>query len=113
MIRAVVRVGDGNGSFVSQIPYSTGFESQPVSVAVADFDSDSFLDMIVANYATNSIVLLLGYGDGTFQDAKVVSIAYGSHPFSLVSGDFNNDRKLDFAVANYGTDNLKIMLQTC
>lgn len=71
------------------------------------------IDIIVANYATNSIVLLLGYGDGTFQDAKVVSIAYGSHPFSLVSGDFNNDRKLDFAVANYGTDNLKIMLQTC
>jgi hypothetical protein len=38
---------------------------------------------------------------------------YDARPFSVVIGDFNNDRKLDFAVANNGTDNLNIFLQTC
>jgi hypothetical protein len=37
---------------------------------------------------------------------------YGSLPFSAVVGDFDNGRKLDFAVVNKGTDNLKILLQT-
>jgi hypothetical protein len=42
------------------------------------------------------------------------SIGYESHPFSVVVVvDFKDDKKLDFAVANYGTDNLEIHLQTC
>ena len=31
----------------------------------------------------------------------------------MAVGDFNNDRKLDIAVANNGTDSLNILLQTC
>jgi hypothetical protein len=38
---------------------------------------------------------------------------YGSLPLSVAVGDFDNDRKLGFAVVNEGTDSLKILLQTC
>jgi hypothetical protein len=48
-----------------------------------------------------------------FADPVMLCMAYGTLPFSVAIGDFNNDRKLDFAAANEGIDNLKILLQIC
>jgi hypothetical protein len=105
--------GYGNGSFLNQRMYSTGSGSYPYSVAVGDFNNDTILDIIVANYGTNNLCVLLGLGNGTFASLILFSMNYGSHPFSVVVGDFNSDKKLDFAVANDGTDSLNIFLQTC
>jgi len=105
--------GWGNGSFASQTTYSTGFDSSPYSLAVGDFNNDTVLDFVVANYGTNNVGVFLGYGDGTFANMIVFPMKYGSHPFSVVVDDLNNDRKLDFAVANDGTDSLHVLLQTC
>jgi hypothetical protein len=104
-------LGFGNGSFVNQATYLTG--SHPCSVAVGDFNNDFILDIIVANYDDSSVVLLLGHRDSTFGNMVSIQLKYGSYPFSVLVGDFNNDRKLDFAVANNGTDSLQIFLQTC
>ncbi|CAF3377229.1 unnamed protein product [Rotaria socialis] len=106
-----VLLGYDNDSFANQATHSTGNNSQPYSITIADFNNDTLLDIIVTNYDADNVVILIGHGNGTFEDPKVFSIGYGSFPFSVVAGDFNRDRKLDFAVANYGTDNLKIMLQ--
>ncbi|CAF1150895.1 unnamed protein product [Adineta steineri] len=108
-----VFLGSGNGSFSNQTVYSTGISAEPYSVAYGDFNNDALLDIIVANYRASNVVILFGAGGGRFTDSKVYLVSYGSFPFSVVVGDFNNDTKLDFAVANYGTDNLKILLQTC
>ncbi|CAF4367094.1 unnamed protein product, partial [Adineta steineri] len=40
-------------------------------------------------------------------------LGFGSSPISLAVVDLNNDKQLDFAVVNEGTDNLKILLETC
>src|SRR5579871_6463493 len=40
------------------------------SVAVADFNRDGHQDIVAVGNATNTIVTLLGNGDGTFQAAK-------------------------------------------
>jgi hypothetical protein len=108
-----VFLGYGNGSFANQTTYSMGSGSYPYSVAVGDFDNDFILDIVVANYGTNNLAVLRGYGNGTFGNRVLIQLEYGSHPFSVLVGDFNNDRKLDFAVANSGTDSLQIFLQTC
>jgi hypothetical protein len=108
-----VLFGYGNGSFTNQTTYSTGFNFQPYSIAVGDFDNNGLPDIIVANYGTDNVAIFLGNGNGTFIDPKEFLIGYGALPFFVVVGDFNNDTKLDFAVANYGTDSLQIMLQTC
>ncbi|CAF2113451.1 unnamed protein product [Rotaria magnacalcarata] len=108
-----VFLGYGNGFFVNQKTFTTESESQPNAVAVGDFNNDMLLDIIVANYGINKVGLLLEHGNGLFVDIKMFSIGYGALPFSVSVGDFNNDRKLDFAVSNEGTDNLKIFLQTC
>ena len=103
----------GYGSFANQTTYSTGLYSSPYSVAVGDFNNDTRLDIVVTNYAINTLGVLLGRDYGTFATVILFSMDYGSHPFFIVVGDFNNDRKLDFAVANNGTDSLHILLQTC
>jgi hypothetical protein len=61
-----VFLGYGNGSFSNQTTYLTGPSSFPYSVAVGDFNNDTRLDIVVANYATNNLGVLLGYGNGTF-----------------------------------------------
>src|SRR5256885_667338 len=84
--------------------------SQPRSVAVADLNNDHHLDIVIANYGTNSIGILLGFGNGSFQDQTTYSTGYDSIPYSLAVADFNKDNQLDIAVANYGTDNIGILL---
>ena len=104
-------LGFGNGSFANQTTYLAG--SEPKFIAARDFNNDTIPDIVVANYGSNNLGIFLGYGDGTFAEMILVSLEYGSRPFFVLVGDFNNDRKLDFAVANNGTDSLYILLQTC
>lgn len=70
-------------------------------------------DIIVANYGTNTLLLLLGYHSQVFANRVLVQLEYGSQPFFILVGDLNNDRKLDFTVTCNGTDSLRIYLQTC
>jgi hypothetical protein len=102
-------LGCGNGSFPHQTTYSTDPDSSPYSVAVGGFNNDTILDFVVANYRTNCVGVFLGYGNGKFASMILFPMEYGSHLFFVVVGDFNNDRKLDFDVANDGTDSLHIL----
>ena len=110
-INVGILLGYGNGSFGNQTTYPTGF--YPHCVAVGDFDNDGMSDIIVAVYGASSVLVLFGYHSGTFADRVLIQLEFGSHPFSVLVGDFNNDRKFDFTVANSGTDSLQIYLQTC
>ena len=84
-----------------------------MSVIVADFNNDTRLDIVVTNQNDNDVSVLLGHGNGTFASLISFSLAFGSNPFLVATGDLDNDRKLDIVVANEGIDNLNILLQTC
>jgi hypothetical protein len=105
-----VLLGYGNGSFATVMLYSTGNKSSPIGVAVADFNNDSRLDIVVADHGTGSVGVLLGYGDGTFSNVKIYSTEIGSTLHSVTVGDFNNDDRMDIAVANYGTNSVGVLL---
>jgi hypothetical protein len=96
------------GTFASQVTFSTGDGSRPYSVAVGDINNDTHLDIVVANYGTNSIAALLGYGNGSFANAIITSLG-SSRPLSLAVGYLNNDHVLDIAVANYGTATIAVL----
>ena len=57
-VNIVILFGDGNGTFANSTSFSIGYDSQPYSVAVGDFDEDSSTDIAVANYGTNDVEIL-------------------------------------------------------
>jgi hypothetical protein len=65
------------------------------------------LDLVVTNYAGNSVSVLLGNGNGTF--APAVNTATPAAAF-VVIGDINYDEVPDLVVANYN-NNTVTMLQ--
>jgi hypothetical protein len=73
-------------------------ESFAFGVVTADFNKDGKLDVATAN-SSNTVSILLGNGDGTFQSPVNYSGPTGAQAFALVAGDFNNDGNLDLAVA--------------
>ncbi|CAF4784980.1 unnamed protein product [Rotaria socialis] len=83
-------LGNGNGTFKNQTTYTTGVSSQPSSVVVRNFSRDGQLDIAVANAGANNVALLLGKGDGTFENQPIYPLAIGS-PRSVAVADFNND----------------------
>jgi hypothetical protein len=99
-----------NGTFTDQRNYSTGYDSTPYAVAVADFNKDHRLDIAVANFDSHNIGIFLGIGNGTFRPQTTFSTG-SSRPRSIAVGDFNNDAKVDIAVVNYGIYNIGIFLQ--
>jgi hypothetical protein len=78
------------------------------------FDHDghlcNILDIAVANYGTNNIVVLFRLGDGIFLLGTLYSTGFRSQPFALATGDFNNDSRLDIAVVNYNSNNIGVFL---
>ena len=96
-------------TFYVKLTYSTGIGSAPSSVAIADFNNDTYLDIVVANSGTDSIIIFLGYGNGEFQSASNYSIGIRGNPSAVTTGDFNNDRIPDIAIANYGTSKILVL----
>ena len=80
----------------------------PTSIAVADFNGDGKLDLAVTNEGDNTVSILLGNGNGTFQSPT--SVAVGVAPEAIVTGDFNADGKADLAVANFSDNTISILL---
>jgi hypothetical protein len=105
-----ILLGYGNGTFVDVIPYSTGAGSAPLCVAVGDFNNDNRLDIAVSNSGTKTIVVLFGFGDGSFLLGTTYSTGIESLPYVLAIGDFNNDTRLDIAVANYESKDFGVFL---
>jgi hypothetical protein len=50
--------------------YSTGKGSTPFAIALADLNSDTHLDIAVANTNSNNVGVFLGYGNGTLDDKQ-------------------------------------------
>src|SRR5205823_2775502 len=61
------------------------------------------------NQSRNSVGVLLGNGDGSFQPVMNFDTG-GDFPESIAVGDFNGDGKLDVAVAHFKTNNVTVLL---
>jgi hypothetical protein len=92
-------LGKGDGTFQKPVVYSYPLG---VPIAVGDFNGDGKLDLVVTGAlgdggpSGNTVNVLLGNGDGTFQ-APLVSPTT-EFPTFVAVGDFNHDGKMDVAV---------------
>ena len=69
---------------------------------------DSILDIAVANKGENTIVVMFGNGDGTFE--KLIKHPVGRVPSKIIVDDFSNDKKIDLAVTNIDENIIDILL---
>jgi hypothetical protein len=64
------------------------------------------LDIVVANSGTNNVGIFLSNGSGTFSSQIAYSTGLDSQPYYVAVLDFDNDTRLDIAVANYGSNSV-------
>jgi hypothetical protein len=119
-----ILLNQGNGTFGAPVNYAVG--NGPFAVVAADFNGDGKLDLAVSNYCVhtyvspsvdgflcinppfdNTVSILLGNGDGTFQTAK--NNAAGNGPYQLVAADLNNDGKTDLVIADNVYENASVI----
>ncbi|CAF2018522.1 unnamed protein product [Rotaria magnacalcarata] len=82
----------------------------PRSIAVGDFNKDSWPDMVVANHIVNDIAIYFGQNGTSFSTPIQYPTGNGSTPYIVAVGDFTNDSILDIAVANFGTNSIGVFL---
>jgi hypothetical protein len=81
-------------SFGAAAAYGVSPGSSPHSVVTADLNGDGKLDLVTADSNSNSISVLLGNGNGTFQTAHTYStvdslLGFGKDPVAVAVGDFD------------------------
>ena len=72
----------------------------PASVEVADFNKDSFPDIVIANASDSSLSIFLNDGLGKFTEATGSPFFANRYPNDIAITDFNNDGNSDLCVAN-------------
>jgi FG-GAP-like repeat len=80
---------------------------------MADFNNDQKMDLVIANAGVNNVLILFGFGNGSFGNETSYSMGYDSRPYSVAVCDFDRDGWMDMAVANFGADYVEILLQPC
>ncbi len=100
-------------TFAPAMNFAAG--SGPLSVAVGDFNGDGQADLAVANSNSDDVLVLLnttatGATTPTFSPA--MNFITGTAPTSVAVGDVNGDGKADLAVANSGSGDVSVLLNT-
>ncbi len=68
-------------------------------------------DLVVTSTAGDAAWILLGTGKGAFSSTEF-GFATGTDPLWVAVGDFNGDHKPDLAVANSGSNNITVLINT-
>src|SRR6185295_2060806 len=106
-----VLLGNGAGGFGLPNSFYIGNGAFPFSLAVGDFNGDGKRDVVAANRGANGVSLLLGNGAGGFGVANTFDLGFAANfPESGATGDFNGDGRADAVTANFGSNNISVLL---
>ena len=70
-----------------------------------------YLTLLQLIKVSEQVVILYGYGNGSFELSRRYSTGFGSKPFGIVTADLDNDTHLEFVVALYGTGDIAILTE--
>ena len=116
---AVATIGASSGlatgvaAGTTSITASQGGAGSPSAIAVGSLNTltDGTPDLLVASQINNSVIVLLGNGDGTFTNPKqAISYVVGNQPSGIVVGTFNSntDSNLGFVVTNFADNSYSV-----
>jgi hypothetical protein len=89
-----VLLGDGQGGFAHTAMPAGRFASD---VAAADFNGDGHVDLAVAAWGSNDVIVRFGRGDGTFPSTARFTYAEGHGIYRVLAADLDRDGKADMA----------------
>src|SRR2546428_6567538 len=105
-----VFLGNGDGTFRPPVTYAVG--DGPTSIAVGNFNGnangDGTTDLVVANYLSTTVTVLVSNGDGTFQPPRTFDA--GISPAFVAVADFNGDYNQDLVVVNFFSTTIAVLL---
>jgi len=107
-----ILLGDGKGGFTLApgSPMAVESNPHPHGIAVADFNGDKKLDIVIDSWAENKLLVLYGNGDGTFAP-KGVKFDVGKWPYQRVrSADMNGDGIPDIITSNITSSSVTVLL---
>ncbi|MDZ4783891.1 MAG: VCBS repeat-containing protein, partial [Planctomycetia bacterium] len=78
------------------------------ALATGDFTGDGLIDAVLANGLEDTLLFLVGLGDGTFTPQTPFTLA--DAPSALAVADFNGDGRLDLAVGRRDSDRMTLFL---
>ncbi|MFO0822114.1 MAG: FG-GAP-like repeat-containing protein [Gemmataceae bacterium] len=104
-------VPGGAASFIPQKTFQTG--QNPAAITSADVNGDGKADLIVTNFGSNSVSVLLnttvpGATTPTFTAQRPFGV--GSRPAAVTTTDLNGDGKVDLVVANRASNMVSVLL---
>jgi hypothetical protein len=105
---ATISWGDGDGTFARGAEQSAPAPTlRPFQVVVADVNGDGIPDIVTANRSDNSVSVLLGNRDGSFQTKQ--TFPTGRLPISVAVADLQGDGVPDIVTANYGGSTVSVL----
>ena len=103
-------INNGDGTFQNAVSYTTGTSGNPNSsfVTISDLNNDGKLDLVVANSNDDTVSVLLGNGNGTFQAQTTYNV--GDFPTGITVIDVSGDGRADLIVSNGNSNTVSVLL---
>jgi hypothetical protein len=110
--------GDGTFACQGEYPIDPGQQGAifPRDITEADFDRDGDIDVATANFGDafnpgpDNVTVLTNTGDGTL--ANPHALGAGDAPAAISRARMNGDRMPDLVVANSGSDDVSVLINT-
>jgi VCBS repeat-containing protein len=103
--RVLVLLGSAGANFTAPTTVASG--SDPVSVAVGEFNGDGDPDLAVADQSPGEIMVLLGSTGGSFTGPTILTTDNGVSAVAVA--DFNRDGDPDLAVTNVNQSRVSVL----